>query len=445
MSQRLVIMLNYVIVCGLLVHGSVYAGIGAFENVSNFMNTGTIAVADDENIVLAKENLQITIVRDTSNVQALYTFVKTGKSNPGHTITCKIPVDFQTGEQATDKGADAEEFCKFTIKYNNKALPVKTFYESVKAVQSHFQKKQPAPECRRKWFTTTFIVPDRDTFELAVHYTVLNRFADYTDNEDLFKTYSKRSFSYNLPTPSGLHRDVTITVDARSIVQIDGTVHTGTFGFIQKEPGVYTFSNKEDTSDVNNCFTIMYEDTLALKSHEFAACGRQKPKVAQLKASDSLDGTYGAENLFDNELATLWVPNPQKHGIGSWVQCSLKYDDDWVGSMGIINIGILCGCYVTEEDWQHYCRPKKLAIQVVASRNYITNDRNTYTDTVSLPAEPVFHASTNNNFVKNLYVFSPYNADIFRHGRIYSLKITILDVWPGAKNSSAALSKLFLY
>ena len=52
MSQRLVIMLNYIIVCGLLVHGSVYAGIGAFENVSNFMSTGTIAVADDENIVL---------------------------------------------------------------------------------------------------------------------------------------------------------------------------------------------------------------------------------------------------------------------------------------------------------------------------------------------------------------------------------------------------------
>lgn len=436
-KQALALVHKTIISLGMIC-GSIFANGGPVD-WSNFKCMGTITPMKVTGISLEKERLNIVVTGDYSDVHAVYTLAKGKDYKAGQTITYGFPVDYH-GWYSDDESDDSGIVKSFSMVCNDCTLSVISKYEPQKKSKNKNESESDTP-WRRKWYVSSFPVPDSDTFELSVTYGIKNSFLDEWYTKNPFNECSLREIRYDLRPAknwkTGTIKDLQITIDASDIINNFGTVNPGEFGFKKTAPGTYTFSKQTYAITQKSSFTFSYDDSIQALSKEIVN-DRIPPGSLEVTASSSLAGNYGPLNTIDSNCSTAWVEGAQGNGIGSWIEFKIK------GTYMLSHIGIMNGYWKSKATWEENSRPKKLGLEILEKKD-VDKVMVLAKYTIDIPKERTYRNGVSiKNFYKDIFFLPKWNDVIADCKEVKKIKITILDVWPGTKYTDTALSEVFI-
>ncbi|HPA62388.1 MAG TPA: hypothetical protein PLM72_01800 [Spirochaetota bacterium] len=280
--------------------------------------------------------------------------------------------------------------------------------------------------------------------KVDVSYSAKAKFCDWSTSKCPGVSYSKRTFSYNLkPAGSwgnGILPKFELTVDAGYIENRKGDIQISFSGKTEKKGTIYkstatNFDLKQAkpihlTYDISKYFNALEDQSLSPIKN-----------ISEINASSSLQGNYKPENLIDAGYSTAWAEGVSGQGINESI--NIKFKD----SSNIKIISILNGYQKTAETYFNNSRIKKVKLEMLISSNGVSKTEIReieLKDHIRDDFTPVFQYEYDQN-IRNPRQSLITAEDFDYEYSIKSVKITILEVYPGTKYEDTCISEIIAF
>ncbi len=281
---------------------------------------------------------------------------------------------------------------------------------------------------------------------LNINYESQAYYQDSGTSKSPMIDYGKRQFIYNF-RPAGTWGDGTvcdldITIDSVNILNTNGKIDLSGFSFTKESNRYYKTKVKDIDLKKSDMLTITYDISSYNKEIEKNIYNLKKSNsIENIKASSILKETYSANNLIDGNYLTAWADGVPGKGINENIE--IKFKD----SSNIKTLYITNGYQKTSDIYFSNSRPKKLKLEL----DIISYNKKILTEKIielsDIPKDwfmPFYSIDRKNNIHNNqALLISPYDFDY--EYSIKSVKITILEVYPGTKYEDTCISEIIAF
>ncbi len=423
MKKRLVILVLFFVL-------KIFANGGPIDG-SVFYKTGDIVLMKYAEVKLLKEDLNIKIEGDYSWVTVQYMLTNTSSYNKE--ITYGFPVELLARSDWGEEKAPVSNM-KFII--NGKRVPfesqtdLSTFTSEVKGFSGE------EVLIKRKWHVIDFSVEEDETVTLQVSYKVKNSFIDWATSKSFFENYDERKFIYDFRAAGkwgkGYVNTMNIVIDASTVTNNGGDIKIKGLDVVN-DKGIYRFSSTNFDLKNSSSLYISYKNDSEKFSKYVLAHRIAKKHIKKVSVSSKLRGSYGKENLFDNDFKTAWVEGKKGAGIGEKIEIEL--DNYNLASICLIN-----GYTKNKEVYTKNNRLKKVKLEV----EIVDYEDETKTKKNSKEIEfedKEFTEITPLNFLSLSEIVDDYGEGFYKMKKV---TITILEVYRGTAYNDTCISELFL-
>jgi len=427
---------NIIIILLIILNIPLYPN-GMAVDGSAIYRTGNIYSVKKPDIILEQEILSIVINNDSTNVTVKYYFRNTGKSD---TIDYIFPVDYYITREFLES-----EFPRYD--YTDQVNP---FIKNIQIIEDGIErkfseiikndKKNNNHQIATTWFKDKFIFPVNNTKEFVISYTVVNDFQDYVFTSDIFDRYSKREFRYRLKPSScwgnGVVKQFNCTIDLNQIINQGGKI-------LNIKLPIQTDTNSakmnidisefdlSSSSDIN----IQYDLSNYYKTKDILDNNITKRSIKSISTSSCLNSNYSSNNLIDQNMSTAWVEGKNDSGIGETI--SIEFNE-----ANILGVLLINGYMKNKKIFEANNRLKKVRIDYTYKFMYDLKS--------PVKENSIILNIPNRSFNKySSKIFAPFSNLLTQYSdaylRIYNMKITILDVYPGDKYNDTCISEIIVF
>lgn len=419
---------------------------GGPVDISHFRKTGNIRLLRKADVSLLKENLNIKVVGDFTEIEVEYHLKNNGKRQ---NIQYGFPVDAYEIDwyygmphgPVFSKDNDFVEY--FKIFEREQALKI-TYWvlDSIYTAQAidlneGYQHEEPYI-ILRKWYATTINFQEGETKIIKVFYTVKNTMRDKSIGMRFIDRYTDRHFTYHL-TPSsnwgdGIVEEFNLQIDVSDIASVGAEFTVKGIEGLTESNYLFTYHSKDYDLKKSDRINIHYNYN-HLKLSNFIK--RRELKNGLIKSIKSSSNNETIHRLLDKSPKTTWTGKQ-----GDWIEIEFNKVPE---SKGTLLRGILAlnGDYSNQENFEKSGKAKKLIITI--------NDTTIYYDNIDMMEDknrvinlekPVFK-NVDDNFTSGLAIIVADDGSFsFIREYVYKIKIQILKV-DSNENQEFTLSELY--
>ena len=308
---------------------SILYGNGGPVDMSHFRKTGNIRLMTKKNVLLKKEDLNITVIGDYTEIDVQYELQNLGKQQ---NIQYGFPVDAYDMDWAYGEVYPVFSQHNDCVQYfeaydNGEPIHVSQWIEddvykapTVDLDEGNFHKKNEAFQIIRKWSAITLAFDENETKYLRIKYKIKNTLRDKQPGFRFIHRYSNRKFTYDLNPSSnwgnGVVEEFNLRIDltdlgaSKSVYDLNTTNISEVESHIFKKSIINYDLNKADRINIsyNNRHLKMTE---YINKHEVSEQVIQSIDCASNKAT--------CHNLIDNQNTTKWTGKK-----GDWIEIEFK-------------------------------------------------------------------------------------------------------------------------
>jgi hypothetical protein len=274
---------------------------------------------------------------------------------------------------------------------------------------------------RNSYYHTKLKFTESETKNLTVSYKTDNSYTSWGTSKYPLNHFSDVIFLYDFRPAAfwgnGKTEEFNLRVDyAELYLALDININIGSFQ--RSRSGVFTYSAKNfDFADAEILSII------ADYPFEYKRTNNSTQWLQSIYVSSTLPSTgnkYTVENLFDNNLNTVW--STAGNGIGTVIEIKLEE-----GYQEALSLGILNGFVRSRELYYDNSRIKTIKVAT-----FYAGKVNEYT--VELPDIP--YEQINKDLPMSSVEIFPVSSPV---------RLTIMDVYPGRKYNDVCLSQLYQF
>lgn len=348
---------------------------GGPVNVSFFRKTGNITLMQQAEIELLKENLNIKVVDDYTEIDVQYLLINHGQSME---VQYGFPVDgfsdpwnFYDGFPVF--GEDNDPVFSFQQEVNNKNTPPVFWIVDSAYVGNGIQLGSNPPSSEkytiiRKWYLSTIHFEKEKEVNIHVKYKIKNTLYDFLPGMNYLYEYSDRHFMYDLSPAGGWGNgtcgDLNIVLDLKDLESTGVQFLVSGLHFTKGDNSIYTYSaNRFDLNSTNN-IQIHYNNS-HIKTSEFLQA-HSVPNFV-ITSIISSNGNSNVANLLDGSISTTW-----KGKAGDWIELEIDTNaqDSIYHQPFLRGIMLLNGDYTNETHFHRSGKIKSLSILLDETINY---------------------------------------------------------------------------
>lgn len=281
---------------------------------------------------------------------------------------------------------------------------------------------------------------------LNITYASQPYFEDLETSKSPLIEYGKRQFIYNF-RPAGTWGNGTlcnldITVDSINIINKKGSINLSGFAFSKEANRYYKASMKDIDLKISNMLTITYDNSkYHSEINKILYNFKKTTCVETIKSSSILKDVYSPQKLLDADFSTAWAEGTQGCGINESISIKFKDSSD-IKSLHIIN-----GYQKSAETYLNNSRIKKLKLEMLISAKNNAKSEIKEIELLDYNKKD-FDPMYGSDFEKNIRnrkqaLISPDDFDY--EYSIKSVKITILEVYPGTKYEDTCISEIIAF
>ncbi|WP_239616271.1 discoidin domain-containing protein [Cohnella mopanensis] len=430
LRKRIARVLLIAVICVSSVGGNALANGGPSDTVPN-VTGGGIHFVQKKNVTLTAEDLSFVIVGDRVQINVAYTLTNHGKADQ---VAFAFPVDYYEQEYGCEPNCDYKA-SGFRILDGNQSLNVTN--ELITASINKIIDDEYIVQKASRVYKTNISFAKNETKVIKVSYAVNAGYVNWMDPYSVLDQIGERKFSYDL-TPAGYWGDgkvdkLNITFDYRDIVKKGGSLRKLTLPYGQALPeGIFKVELKQaDLKSLGEIkFQYEYEDYL--KSKKISSNRISSKLVSSIKASSELGKSYDASKLLDRSLSTAWAEGAKGLGIGQKITIELKKNTS------LSELRLMNGYLKSKETYRNNARVKSMRVESLIryspDKDYQWITREVYFEDKPFNAKAVADG--------NLYLLSD-KLDYYE-GEVKTIKLTLLDAYPGTKYEDTCLTELLL-
>lgn len=408
-------MKSFILLLSILLLAQVAFSNGGVINRSHFRKTGNIRLLRKADISLIKEDLNIKVVGDFTEIEVEYTLLNKGGKQD---VQYGFPVDAYEQRWGGDtyppftKYNECQNF--FKAFSNGERLKVsKWVIDSLYYIKTHTAYGRQRvidfgygnPEefaVSRQWSAITLNFDKGEVKKLKIQYKVHNNLGDIIAELTFLPRYSERRFTYDLKPSSswgdGIVKDFNVTIDVSDLVNSGSKFSITGLDSLKEEEGKYILKTTGFDLNQSDRININYN-----RKHIFFSQFLEKKKLPEsiIKSIKASSGNDSIQNLIDNSATTSWTGK-----AGDWIEFTLNKipktyftHKDFVIPYAIVGLN---GDYSSQE---RFDKSGKLLRAKV-----ILNDSIVYSTNIRDPQTPIAYNSRHSiiKFEKPCYVQGKY-------------------------------------
>ena len=413
------------------------AGNLASVSASDIQRTGNLVLRQKAAIQLDYENLTVRLDAETAVVSVKYEFTNHGDNDD---VTVGFPIDVMPpSSEAKGYNIDHwrdESLIGFQILDGANQLTLEqTIEEQLPSKNRPWVREDLST--KRRWLISKLRFKRGEHKTVRVNYKVRCMGVDRGfENETKSTEFTPRTFLYTLqPANSwgnGRVQKIDVAIDKSFLEQ-------NQFKIIEINPkpqvddsGVLQWSFDDLDLNTASDFVCVYDSTPALFESHASSLFIENADNLRLKLSDNGSGQRNIAALFNRNVSTAWFLNSKTKGIRSSIEFRPQ-KDTYVSEVAILN-----GCFANAQEYAAYARVKRLRIETVVK--FEEGPKHEISERV-LP---------DRNFDDRVIRFPTYHADYVilsggPEGILEYVKLTVLEIYPGAESKPAAISELYVY
>ncbi|HVP50162.1 MAG TPA: hypothetical protein VMT56_02965 [Candidatus Bathyarchaeia archaeon] len=413
---------------------------GSPINTGEIRRTGNIQMIQKKDIGLEDERLSVRIAGDFAFVQVIY---RLRNSGPADKVTYGFPVESDPAFDSDYKPIEKSTLTDFRISEGSdsqaqgRVIPVEK-------VVSDKTEEPPGEDMKpfMSWHIVTIPFQEYEEKTISVSYRQKCRLEDIVFTKSFRPRFSHRTFAYTLkPAQNWGEGSVThcsVLIDARELLGQGGNIleihpegcsaNGGIISWNYQNLDLHTAKDIELVYDNSDSAFTKYVQESRLPLSSIA-----KIQASSILKTDAINRfNYEPKNLFDNDLNTAWVEGAAGSGVGEWVEVQFE-EGVHIEAVGIIN-----GYTKNEAIYKANNRIRKIRLDV-EFRDHWPANADPKSEDIDL-TEKQF-----NELNRDVQApFISWLAD-YGMGRVVSkIRITILEVAPGAKYDDTCISELYL-
>lgn len=406
---------------------------GGPVDISHFRKTGNIRLLRKADVSLLKENLNIKVVGDFTEIEVEYHLKNNGKRQ---NIQYGFPVD----AYETDWSQSSSRFPVFSkdndfVKYfkiveNEQELKlshwiIDSLYAAKIVNLDDIYSDTKLYTILRKWYSTTIDFQENETKIVKVNYKIKNTLRDYVQGMRFISNYLSRHFTYHL-TPSsnwgdGIVGEFNLQIDVSDIASVGAEFTVKGIEGLTGDNHLFTYHSKDYDLKKSDRIHIHYNYNHLKLSNFIKESGLKNGLIKSIKSSSNNETVH---HLLDKSPKTTWTSKQ-----GDWIEIEFNKVPE---SKGTLLRGILAlnGDYSNQENFEKSGKAKKLIITI--------NDTTIHYDDIDVMEEeknrmitlkkPVFK-NIDGGFTSGLAVIVANGGSLlFTPEYIYKIKIQILKV-----------------
>jgi hypothetical protein len=407
----------------------------AVVNASEIQRTGNLVLRQKSTIQLDSERLEIRLSADTAVVSVNYDFFNHGGDED---VTIGFPVDLMPSPEDGISNIEQQRqdsLTGFQIHDSNDGVPIGMTFDEPLAPENR-PRAIEGVSTKRRWWIATLRFKHGEHKYVSVDYTVHcigvdSGFEGTMDGSD----FTPRTFLYTLRPASswgnGRAGKLDVTIDA-SFLRLNQ------FPILQVEPkpeadngGVLRWSF--DNLDLKTApdFVCTYDPKPALFQKRAEWYLFKRFDNLRFKVSNGPDHNARTRPLVDRNPTTVWLGSGTRNGVGATFEFRPR-KDSYVTQVAILN-----GCWESEKQYAAHARIKRLRIEYTLRLDGIHHER----------SEQVL---PDRRFEERALRFPTYYADFLNlpggpEGILEEIKLTPLELYPGADSKPLAISDLYVY
>jgi hypothetical protein len=410
---------------------TVLANLGIFS-ASDIQRTGNLVPIRKSKIELVSEKLTARLDAETSRVWVEYEFVNTSGDDA---VTVGFPVDLMppAGEDTSYHVDHWQKDGLRELQIFDGADPVRTERTVEEMLSAENRPKQLEDAAiTRRWSIATLQFKAHETKHVRITYVVRCMGADTGFEGDPHLKFSPRTFLYTFRTAGGwgsgrvrklnIQLDITYLSQNRfPILEMNPKIKANGEGMLRSEFKSIELSHMPD-------LMVRYDSTPALFQ---AGADRLRLRDSNWQLTNCGDGKFEGKGLTDGNPATAWMPESGK-GVGICFEFQPRHDS-YLNFIAILN-----GPQVSAVDYAAKSRIKKVRVDYVL---YLEEGRKHET------FEQTFR---DRKFDNRSLRFPTTQADFLDlpdgpEGILEDVKLTVLEVYPGADNAPLAISEIYAF
>jgi hypothetical protein len=394
-------------------------------------------------ISLEKEDLYIRIEEDDATVDVAYELFNHGSND---SVTFGFPVDIATVETAsTPNGYDyvlGNSFRDFEIKDGMNRVAIAEVIDKPLSAKDLPKNVDPKLHLFRRWSMVTLKFERGERKQLHVSYKVRCAARDEGFEGYIDWKFGHRTFFYTFSPAaswgSGRVKNLNVTLDIRWLRErYLALVRVGPGGGSEERGQITWRFQDKDLSKLSD-LTCVYDPSAFYIDRLIRRNLIEPENIKSVKASSVLprEGLtrYDEASMLDNDLRTAWVEGADGPGIGQSI--IFEPQDAYVTDIGILN-----GYVVDESRYYANARIKKLRVELeFLGANDLHGKREVRE--VDMPDRPYKNLNPHYPSFSSLdWILHYPEGD---EAAIKTVKLTILDVYPGRQYEDCAISELYM-
>ncbi|MBP7902292.1 MAG: hypothetical protein KA015_05705 [Spirochaetes bacterium] len=410
---------------------------------STLKSSGNILLKNVKNVELVSEKIFFKPSGDFMNVEVIYDL-----KNNGEQQSVDYGFPFYSDTEYGNQNAISPSFFKNEEKYEEEKNIIKYF--SLKINGREMPKKELYEDKNEttvtKWYVAKIELAKGNN-TITVSYSVKTCFSDWATSKSKFTGVDKRRFSYIL-TPAGFWGNGTtgkleVFVDSTDIVNKKGTIKFKGITDFKKSGPFYQSSSNNFNFSKSSPFEIEYDIAAYYNGFEEQVNDNKTADLIKtILSSSELKGDYSVKNLTDNNYDSAWAEGVSGNGEGEWIEFIFN------GKSDIKLVAIANGYWKTKELYSMNSKIKKMKCEITAVKN--NNQDVSFVKFVEakIPEYNFIPSKEQPNiFGIGTHCFTKIvSADDFDYEySIKSVKITILEVYPGTKYEDTCISEIIAY
>ena len=426
---------------------------GGPVDISHFRKTGNIRLLRKADVSLLKENLNIKVIGDYTEIQVEYHLKNNGKQQK---IQYGFPIDayetnwhYGDSYPVFDKHNDFVDY--FKILENEHELKISywvvdSFYKAQSVdLNEGFYRSEDTSVILRKWYSTTIDFKQEEIKVIKVFYKVKNTMRDKVPGFCYVNRYTDRHFTYHL-TPSsnwgnGIVDEFNLNIDLTDISAVGADFIISGIDSLTNINNQFIYSTKNFDLNRSERINIHYNNSF-IKLSEFIK-EKELPKNI-IKSIRSSSNSSTINNLIDDSFQTTWTGKQ-----GDWIEIEFNKIHRKKGKGIIYPAGILVlnGDYSNKEK---FIKSGKLKIITVIINDSIIYNSEPWEDEQGkkiIHLDKPFFKNINTKYIAGLATIIAEGDGLvlwnYRNYRLCKIRIQIQAV-DGNAGSDVTLSELYI-
>lgn len=414
---------------------------GGPVDMSHFRKTGNIRLLRNADISLLKEDLQIKVIGDYTEIKVEYILQNNGEIQA---VQYGFPVDaYETnwgfGDVYPVFSKENDCLKSFEAWNNEEAIKINQWIiDSVYQVKTVNLRENSNYHNRdysisRKWSAMTLKFEKNEVKTLKIHYKIKNTLRDKMPGFCYVDRYTDRHFMYHL-TPSskwgnGIVNDFSVTIDLSDLAENNCGFSVLGLDNLQEQNNIYTFSTTNYDLKKSDRINIHYDNRHLKMTSFINKFGYSNQVINSIKSSAN---NLTIKNLIDGNPNTNWIGKQ-----GDWIEITFK------SNINIAGILLLNGDYSNEENFKNSGKITRSRVIVNDENVFNTTPWEGETEIIKLKAS--LYRSVKEDNIKGLSTILADGTSLYfsKNSMVKTAKIRIEIIGANGDNNKATISELF--